>query len=143
MSLFVDTSAWYAAADIGDRSNPSVTSLLASGERLLTTDHVLVETWLLLRHRLGREAARRFWEGLRGGAADLEAVTAADLEVASAITDGYPDQDFSIVDCTSFAVMQRLGIRRVATLDDDFAVFRYGPKRSRAFEVVRSLSSRG
>lgn len=143
MSLFVDTSAWYAAADMGDRGNPSMTSLLATGERLLTTDHVLVETWLLLRHRLGRQAATRFWEGLRGGAADLEPVTAADLEVASAITDGYADQDFSIVDCTSFAVMQRLGIRRVASLDDDFAVFRYGPKRSRAFEVVRSRSSRG
>ena len=141
MSLFVDTSAWYAAADSGDRSNSSVRSLLSSGERLLTTDHVLVETWLLLRDRLGRKAARRFWGGLRGGAVDLEAVTAADLEVASAIADGYPDQDFSIVDCTSFAVMQRLGLRRVATLDDDFAVFRYGPKRSRAFEVARSRPS--
>ena len=49
----------------------------------------------------------------------------------------YPDQDFSIVDRTSFAVMQRLGLERAASLDDDFAVFRYGPGRRKAFTVIR------
>ena len=78
MSLFVDTSAWYAAADSGDRSHTRATEVLASGERLLTSDQVLVETWLLLRHRLHREAAERFWEGLRGGVAAIECVVAAD-----------------------------------------------------------------
>lgn len=33
--------------------------------------------------------------------------------------------------------MERLGIERVVALDDDFAVYRYGPRRSRAFEVLR------
>lgn len=41
------------------------------------------------------------------------------------------------MDRTSFAVMQRLGLRRVATLDDDFSVFRFGPARRQAFEIVR------
>lgn len=133
----MDTSAWYAAADSGDRSNDRATSILSSGERLVTTDHVLIETWILLRHRLGYQAAELFSEGLRRGAADMEFVTAGDLEVAGSIGERFSDQDFSIVDRTSFAVMQRLGLRRVVTLDDDFAVFRYGPNRSRAFEVVR------
>jgi predicted nucleic acid-binding protein len=104
----------------------------------VTTDHVLLETWLLLRHRLGRRSAERFWEGLRGGAADIESVTNADLAVAWAVGEAFPDQDFSIVDRTSFAVMQRLGLRRVATFDDDFAVFRFGRLKREAFEVVRS-----
>lgn len=137
MSLFVDTSAWYAAADSGDRSHTRATTILGAGDRLVTTDHVLVETWLLLRHRLQREAAQRFWEGLRAGVASIEPVTAADLEVAWAIPQAFPDQDFSIVDMTSFAVMQRLGIRQVATFDEDFSVFRYGRDRSRAFDVRR------
>lgn len=137
MSLLVDTSAWYAAADAGDRSNARGREILSSGERLVTTDHVLLETWLLLRHRLRREAAERFWEGLRRGAATIEVVTAADLEVAWTIGRDFPDQDFSIADRTTFAVMQRLGIQRVATFDDDFAVFRYGKNRKHAFEVVR------
>ena len=137
MSLFVDTSAWYAAADSSDRSNERACAILSGGERLVTTDHVLIETWFLLRHRLDRRAAERFWEGLRSGAAGIEIVVSADLEVAWSIGQTFSDQDFSAVDRTSFAVMQRLGIRKVATFDDDFAVFRYGRDRSHAFEILR------
>jgi predicted nucleic acid-binding protein len=97
----------------------------------------LVETWLLIARRLGRHAADRYWEGLRGGGASVEPVVAADLEVAFAIAAQYPDQDFSIVDRTSFAVMQRLGVFRAATLDEHFAIFRFGRNRDRAFEIVR------
>lgn len=97
----------------------------------------MIETWLLLRHRLHREAAERFWEGLRAGVATLEFITAADLEAAWSIATRFEDQDFSLTDRTSFAVMMRLGIERVASFDDDFAVFRYGRDRRRAFEVVR------
>lgn len=137
MSLFVDTSAWYAVADSGDRSNARAKAILSSGERLVTTDHVLVESWLLVRHRLGRTAALRFWEGLRGGAATIEVVGIADLEVAWTIRERFPDQDFSIVDLTSLATMQRLGVHRVASFDADFAVFRFGPGLRRAFTVLR------
>ena len=98
---------------------------------------MLVETWLLFRYRLNHLAAERFWEGLRLGVAVIEPVVAADLEAAWAMAQDFADQDFSFVDRTSFAVMQRLGIRRVASFDDDFAVFRYGRKRAFAFEVVR------
>ena len=137
MSLFVDTSVWYAAADSGDRSNERAKETLAVGESLLTTDHILVETWLLLRFRLHRTAAETFWEGLRGGVAAIEPVNAADLESARAIGLDFPDQDFSIADRTSFAVMLRLGVHRAAALDDDFAVFRFGKNKMRAFEIFR------
>jgi predicted nucleic acid-binding protein len=137
LSLFVDTSAWYAAADSGDRSNARARKILASGETLVTSDHVLVETWILIRHRLGRRAADQFWDGLRGGVAAVEVVALADLEAAWTIGESFPDQDFSLVDMTSFAVMRRLGLERVSTFDSDFAVYRYGPRRDRAFTVVR------
>src|SRR5262249_5765101 len=102
VTLFVDTSFWYAAADAGDRSNQRCRRVLSAGEGLLTTDHVLVETWILLRHRLGRTPAECFWQGLRGGVAIIEPVVAGDLEVAFAIGEAFSDQDFSIVDRTSF-----------------------------------------
>jgi predicted nucleic acid-binding protein len=137
MSLFVDTSIWYAAADAGDRSNHLAREILAKGEPLLTSDHILAESWLLLRHRLNRNAADRFWEGLRAGVAAIEPVNAADLEVAWTIGSDFPDQDFSLVDRTSFAVMLRLGVHRAASFDEDFAVFRHGRNRDRAFEIVR------
>ena len=137
MSLFVDTSIWYAAADSSDRSNARSKTTLKSGEPLVTSDHVLVETWTLLHHKLDRKAAERFWEGLQSGIALIEAVTLADLEVAWDIGVSWRDQDFSIVDRTSFAVMRRLGIDRVASLDEHFAVFRFGPKRRYSFTIVR------
>jgi uncharacterized protein len=128
---------FYAAADADDRSNAIGTRVLSAGEPLVTSDHVLVETWLLLGRRLGRHAAESFWEGVRAGAARVEPVTAADLEVAFAVCDAVPDQDFSIVDRTSFAVMQRLGVFRAASLDEHFAIFRFGRGRPPAFEIVR------
>ncbi len=137
MSLFVDTSMWYAAADSSDRSNARSKAILKSGETLVTSDHVLVETWTLLHHKLDRKAAERFWEGLRSGIAVIETVTLADLEVAWDMGVSWRDQEFSIVDRTSFAVMRRLGIDRVASLDAHFAVFRFGPKRRQSFHVLR------
>ena len=137
MTLFVDSSAFYAAVDRSDRSHARVTTVLGSGEPLLTTDHVLVESWLLIRSRLGFAIAERFWELLRAGAASIESVTLVDLESAWASGQSFADQTFSLVDRTSFAVMQRLGVLRAASLDDDFAVFRFGAKRERVFEVVR------
>ncbi len=109
MSLFVDTSIWYAVADSSDRSNARSKAILKSGETLVTSDHVLVETWTLLHHKLERKAAEGFWEGLRSGIALIEAVTLADLEVAWDIGVSWHDQDFSLVDRTSFA--QQFGLQ--------------------------------
>ena len=136
MSLFVDSSVWYAGVDGSDVDNDRARAILASEEALVTTDHVLLETWFLLRNHIHLKAAERFWEGLRLGIAVLEPVGMADLETAWQIGVSFPDQDFSLVDRTSFAVMRRLGIERAASFDDHFAVFRFGPKRRHAFEIV-------
>ena len=128
---------FYAAADAGDRGNARAKAVLGAQEALVTSDHILAESWLLIRHRLGRDAANRFWEALRSGAASVEHVGPADLEAAWGIATAFPDQDFSLVDLTSFAVMQRIGVLRAATFDDRFAIVRYGSRRERAFELVR------
>lgn len=128
---------WYAAADSSDASNALAKRILSAGELLVTTDHVLIEAWTLLRDRIGRHAAESFWQALRDGVATTESVGPADWESAWQIGRAYHDQDFSIVDRTSFAVMCRRGIERAASLDDHFAVFRHGPHRRRAFTIVR------
>lgn len=137
MSIFVDSSAWYAAANRGDRQNSRAKQLLKTDEPLVTSDHVLVETWRLIHHFISANAAEVFWDGLRNGVATVEQTTSADLESAWAIGVHFEDQDFSLVDRTSFALMQRLGISRVITFDNDFAIFRYGRDRKIAFEVLR------
>lgn len=133
----MDTSAFYAAVDRGDSAHVRAVGILRTDEPLLTTDHVLIEAWLLIQRRMDGAVAERFWAGVRSSATSVEPAGPADLEAAWSIGQAFVDQGFSIVDRTSFAVMQRLGIVRVASFDDDFAIFRYGARRERAFEVVR------
>lgn len=137
MSVFVDTSAFYAVIDDDDRHFARAKERLASGEALITSDLVLSETWRLTRDHLGHVAADRFWGSLRAGATTVEHVTPADLDAAWRIGEAFPDQSFSLVDRTSFAVMERLGVHRAVAFDDDFAVYRFGPRRDRAFELLR------
>lgn len=136
MTLFVDTSAFYAVVDDGDVNNARARKVLGAAEALVTSDLILAESWSLLHHRFGPHIAERFWAGIRSGGAVIEHIGPADLEVAWRIGEAFEDQDFSLVDRTSFAVMQRLGVHRAASFDNDFAIFRFGPRRERAFEMV-------
>lgn len=137
--LFVDTGAFYALADRSDRHHVAArTAWLGSAQtdELVTTDHVVVESWLLLRARLGRPAAMRWWDALRRGRVTVVGVTARDFDRARDIAGVWPDQDFSLVDCTSFAVLERLGLDRAFAFDSHFRVFRLGPRRDRALNLV-------
>jgi hypothetical protein len=58
---FVDTSAFYALADGGDRG---ALAAIIGTHRVTTSDHLVVQSWLLLCSRLGRRAAIGFWDGL-------------------------------------------------------------------------------
>lgn len=137
MSTFVDTSVWFAAANRHDRQNARAKQILSATAAPVITDHVLVETWHLLNSRIHRRAADQFWLQVRRGIADLQNVLPVDLEAAWAIGEAFRDQDFSIVDRTSFAVMERLAIRHAASFDNHFAIYRYGRDRNRAFDVLR------
>lgn len=137
MRLFVDTSAFYAAADSHDQYHARATELLASADDLVSTDHVLVESWRLMRDRGGHDSAERFWTEIRSGLVTVETVLAVDLDAAWRIGEVFSDQDFSIVDRTSFAVMERLGITSVASFDEHFSIYRFGADRDRAFDVRR------
>jgi predicted nucleic acid-binding protein len=138
LSVFVDTSVWFSAVAKNDRSNALAKSILQSISDHVLTDHVLAETWLLLKSRFSRAVAETFWENIRRSAIRVEPVTSADLEAAWSIGLSFPDQDFSLIDRTSFAVMGRLGITKAASFDRDFAIFRYGRARDKAFEIIRS-----
>ena len=137
MSVFIDSSVWFASVVARDRHNARAKSVLKAATDHVTTDHIIVETWLLLNSRYHRQGAERFWDSIRRGPVRVEPATTVDLEVAWAIGEAFPDQSFSIVDRTSFAVMERIGVTQVASFDDDFAVYRFGRNRDRAFQVLR------
>lgn len=137
MSIFVDSSVWFSATITRDLENARAIAMLAGRIDLVTTDHVLVETWLLLNSRYSRFDADRFWDGIRRGGIRVETPTSADWEKAWTIGETFADQDFSIVDRTSFAFMERLSITRAASFDTHFAIYRYGRERNKAFEILR------
>lgn len=134
-SILVDSAAWYALADKSDALHHEATAFLKTHLResaWLTTHPIMMETWALINRRLGRAAAMTFWERLRSGGVEVVPLEAADWEAAWRIAIAFPDQDFSVVDCTSFAIMERLGLTHVFTFDDHFLVYRYGARRQQA-----------
>lgn len=137
MSTFVDSSVWFAAASAREPKNELAKSILLRLDGWTLTDHVLGETWQLLKARFGSEVANAFWDRLRESGAVVEPVTASDLEAASQIDASYPDEEYSFVDRTSFAVMERLGITRAASFSPSFSTYRYG-RRKQAFQILRS-----
>ena len=123
--VFVDTGAWYALIDAKDPDHSAVAACLGQhGGRLATSNFVFDETVTLLRYRLGHRSARACGEALlAGGIAPVFRVTPADEARAWEIFARYRDKGFSFTDCTSFALMKRLGIASAVALDEDFRAF--------------------
>lgn len=126
--VFVDTSAHYALADMNDPDHDTgVRHLQFMAHRhygLVTSNFVLSETYTLIRYRLGWGEAHRYVSNLRDGATRVLRITVGDEERAWAIVAQYDDQDFSYVDATSFALMERLGIPIFFAFDSHFSTFR-------------------
>ena len=138
-ALFVDTSAFYALADESDRHHVAAKDVFVPrGEAgdLVTSDHVFVESWCLLRARLGRDAALEFWDAMETGVVQVLGVRSEDLVHARDIVREWPDQDFSLVDSTSFAVMESQAVEEALAFDVHFRLYRYGDQRRRAFRVL-------
>ena len=93
---------------------------MADERPLFTSNYVLVETFALVQSRLGLEALR----GLAGVIVPLLQPLWIDEELheaalAALLVAG--KRRLSLVDCTSFELMRRHGIRDVLALDADFA----------------------
>jgi predicted nucleic acid-binding protein len=124
--VFVDTGAWYAIQVADDEwheeAAATIRSLLAGAHSLVTTNHVVGETYTLLRITCGHAAAIRFLD-LIEESRRLETIFVSEESEnrAYAILRQYADQDFSFVDATSFAVMRAARVRHAFAFDQHFA----------------------
>jgi uncharacterized protein len=123
--IFVDTGAWFAAQVVDDAHHEEAASalkcLIALPIVLVTTNHVVGETYTLLRVTRGYDACRRFLESLDQTTRLERIFLSHDLERrAFAILDRYRDHDFSFVDATSFALMRVEHIRHAFAFDSHF-----------------------
>ena len=119
---FVDTSGWYAYARADDPSHEPARKALERWEgRLVTTDFVFDETVTLARLRLGSAHAERIGETLLDpGVVELVRLLPEDFEDAWALFKKNKDKGWSFTDCSSFAVMRRLGLSGAVATDRHF-----------------------
>jgi len=131
MMTFLDTSAICAYFDRASEHQAAVLAawdIVESNEdTLVATNYVLVETTALLQARLGIDAVRGFATGIIP-ILSIEWVEPDVHDAALTAVLAANRRELSFVDCVSFEVMRRLGIRRVLALDEHF--------REQGFEVV-------
>jgi predicted nucleic acid-binding protein len=122
VSVFVDTSAWYALASERDRDHRAAAAvyreLVERKERLLTTSYVLAETMGLIQHRLGWKPLELFAAAAR--TIDVVWIDGTGHREAETLLFGQRRRAINIVDAASFVVMRALGVEAAFAFDDDF-----------------------
>ena len=123
MTVFVDTSALFALLDAEDSGHSLAFPAWGSGidecAGFVTTNYVLVETISLVQRRLGIDAVRILIDEMLP-MIDTIWVTDADHATSLSLLLMAGRRHLSLVDCVSFTVMRRLGIREYLGLDPHF-----------------------
>ncbi|MEE8605605.1 MAG: PIN domain-containing protein [Candidatus Aminicenantaceae bacterium] len=123
MNIFIDTSALLAVIDASDKKHtaakPIWERIIKSGDVLLCHNYILVETSALILRRFGMDAVRVFEQDI----IPILRIIWVTKEVHSAAVSAHLMADrrtLSLVDCVSFEVMRRTGVRKVFAFDRHF-----------------------
>ncbi len=119
---FADTSFWFGLQERRDRRHEQARRIVEAGVgSVVTTNHVVGETWTLLRRRSGHSAAVGFLDRLRS-LPDMQVVHVDESTETEAWRwlRSRGEREHSFVDATSFAVMRRRRIREALAFDGDF-----------------------
>lgn len=125
---FVDTSWWVAWAlpdDARHSDTLQMSARIGDGERLLTTNLVVGETWTFLRYRDGHRSAVVFLDEIENFKSALKltvhTVTAKEESRAWRWLRRHDERPYSFVDAASFEVMRARRLREALAFDHDFA----------------------
>jgi len=123
-SVFVDTSMFVALLEDKDEFHLSSVSILEKLKeekvQLVTSNNILIESFTIIRGRKGRQIVDKFRKSL-ANEMEIKIVRIIVQDEASAWDWFLMDWGkLSFTDCTSFALMKRLKIERVASFDRDF-----------------------
>lgn len=123
MNVFVDTSAFFAVLDADDENHDAAKQmwedLLAQEAVLVCSNYVLVETLALVQHRLGIPAVRVFQEDIMP-VLNIEWVDEPLHQVGIASVLAAARRELSLVDCVSFEIMRRSGIKTAFVFNHHF-----------------------
>jgi len=123
MSIFIDTSAFYALLTSNDINHPKASktweALLESQERLITTNYIVLESYSLIQNRLGFKAVKDFQQSILP-LIHIQWITESDHQAGVNALLVAGRKKLSLVDCVSFEVMRTLGIDQCFAFDKHF-----------------------
>ncbi|NLD98424.1 MAG: PIN domain-containing protein, partial [Fibrobacter sp.] len=103
-----------------------VKKLINDEYNIITTNLVIHETFMLLSRRISRKTALSFLDEIYN--AENVHIFHSDHTLESDAYDTirkYSDQDFSVADAVSFAVMKHEGLKRAFAFDKHFKTMRF------------------
>jgi predicted nucleic acid-binding protein len=123
--ILVDTGAWFALSVPSDSDHRAATNFARTNrDVLVTTDYIVDE--LLTLFRVRREPNRAIaWLDriLFAERCNLVRIELVDFQRAIDVYRAFADKNWSFTDCTSLAVMERLGIDKAFAFDEHFRQF--------------------
>jgi predicted nucleic acid-binding protein len=118
VALIYDTGPLYAAMDQADRDHAACVELFtSSAEPLVVPALVVVELDWLVSSRLGAVALQALVDNIQEGTIRIAELTRADYARIRELYGRYSDLPLGFVDAAVLAVVERLGERKLATLD--------------------------
>ncbi len=125
--IFVDTSGWGNLVDVLQEFHHETKSIYQKAKqdrtRLITTNYVLAELIALLSSplRISREKSIDFIEGIKASSlVDIIHINEGLDSRSWALLRDRVDKNWSLVDCSSFIVMQENDILEALTADQHF-----------------------
>lgn len=123
--IFIDSSFFKGLIDIKDDFNESAIKIWENFRQkkipLITSNFILDETFTLIRVKCRLSAAMELRERILAGAKRIKIIRISVSDESKAWNWFQNEwKNLSYTDCTSFAVMKRLGITDVATFDEHF-----------------------
>ena len=135
-TVFLDTSALKALFDFSDEFHIKAAKYLDQVKKeklkMITSNFILDEAYTLIRARMGKKAALQFRQDLINSISVLKVlrITIKDEKKAWGYFTKLPGRGVSFTDCSSFALMKRLNLKKAFAFDQDFtkAGFKALPK---------------
>lgn len=126
-SILIDSSALFALAYKNDQYHLQAKELLTHAQKekfpLYITNVVIIETFRLILHKLGRFNAHLFLETMikdvDAGVLRLERMSESDENNAQSIIFKHKDHNITLTDSVNFCIMFRMGIYKMFGFDSD------------------------
>ena len=112
-----------------NKNDPNHRRCLAATRRLpagpfVTTWPCFTEAMYLVFQAGGYPAQAELWRWRTAGRLSLHDLTGSEMERMAALMDKYKDQPMDLADASLVAAAERLGLKRLFTLDSDFYIYR-------------------